>query len=502
MNQRKIGIVISYINIALHALIGFAYVPLLLHYIGQSEYGLYQLIGSLIAYFSVMDFGLSHTVVRFYARYLALDDRRNMENILAVALRAYGVITLGLFLVGAICYFFLPELFGASMTREELLHAQDIFLLLLLNIVLTISTMIFRAVINAHECFLVLKGMETVQLVLQPIMVVLLLTRYPSAYSVALVQTLLNVPLIAVRIWYCFAVLRIRIVYHYFNRELWAEFKKLAGSLFIVAIIDQIFWKTNQVVLGVYSGTAAVAVYSISSIIYMNYMSLSVAISGVFLPLVSQMVAVDAPRRDFTALMVKIGRLQYLLLALIASGFIIFGREFILLWAGASFADAYWITLLIILPFTVDLIQNIGNSILQAMNRYDYCAKVLAFTAVLNLLCVVPMAQRYGGIGCALVTGAAMLLSNGFIMNRFYYREIGLDIPLFWREIIKISLPLVPLCVLGFVANDAVGAQGKLVLLAKILLYTLLYCLVAYRFTLNEEEHARLRNVLGRLRGR
>ena len=71
MNQRKIGITISYLNIVLHAIMGFVYVPLLLHYIGKSEYGLYQLIGSFIAYFSIMDFGLTAAVVRFYTKYKA-----------------------------------------------------------------------------------------------------------------------------------------------------------------------------------------------------------------------------------------------------------------------------------------------------------------------------------------------------------------------------------------------------------------------------------------------
>ena len=69
MVERKTGIFISYLNIALHAVVGFVYVPLLLNYIGKSEYGLYQLIGSFIAYFSVMDFGLGSTIVRFYTKY-------------------------------------------------------------------------------------------------------------------------------------------------------------------------------------------------------------------------------------------------------------------------------------------------------------------------------------------------------------------------------------------------------------------------------------------------
>ena len=93
MNQRKLGILLSYINIILHAVIGFLYVPILLHYIGKSEYGLYQLIGSLIAYFSIMDFGLTAAVIRFYTKYKALDDKQGMENILAISLRGYGIVT-------------------------------------------------------------------------------------------------------------------------------------------------------------------------------------------------------------------------------------------------------------------------------------------------------------------------------------------------------------------------------------------------------------------------
>ena len=90
MNERKIGILLSYLNIALHAIVGFLYVPILLHYIGKSEYGLYQLIGSLIAYFSIMDFGLTAAVTRFYTKYKALKDKVGMENILAISLYGYG----------------------------------------------------------------------------------------------------------------------------------------------------------------------------------------------------------------------------------------------------------------------------------------------------------------------------------------------------------------------------------------------------------------------------
>lgn len=440
MNQRKLGIFLSYLNILLQVIIGFIYVPILLHFIGKSEYGLYQLMGSLIAYFSVMDFGLSAAVIRFYAKYRALKDKVGMENILAISMRGYGIVTVLVLVIGGVCYALLDRIFAGSMTMAEIAESKNIFLLLLLNIAVTLSTMVFRSVINAQERFLFLKGMETVQLVMQPALVVLILMQHPSAFSVAAVQTALNMVLSGARVFYCFHDLHITIRFHYWNHELFAAFWKLALSVFAVSLIDQVFWKTNQIILGIISGTNAVAVYSIASLIYMNYMALSTAISGVYLPHVTGMVAKKEPVEKLSELFIQIGRWQYYLLALVATGFIIFGRQFISLWAGPGFEDSYIITILIILPFTVDLIQNIGLAILQAMNQYDFRARVYFMTGVLNLLLAIPLGIKYGGIGCAVATGLSMLVGNGFIMNWYYAKGIHLAIREFWKQIGKISV--------------------------------------------------------------
>ena len=151
-----------------------------------------------------MDFGLTAAVIRFYTKYKTLNDKISMENILAISTRCYAVITLVLSIVGYICYLFLDNIFYNSMTSSEISSAKDIFILLLLNMVVTISTMIFRAIINAHEKFLFLKGIETIQLILQPILVVAILQEYPYAFSVALVQTILNIFLSISRVVYCF----------------------------------------------------------------------------------------------------------------------------------------------------------------------------------------------------------------------------------------------------------------------------------------------------------
>lgn len=500
MNQRKLGIFLSYLNIALQAVIGFLYVPILLHYIGKSEYGLYQLMGSLIAYFSIMDFGLSAAVIRFYAKYKALKDSIGMENILAISVRGYGAVTVLALAIGFVCYGFLDVIFVGSMTVSEVNEAKQIFLLLLLNIVITLSTMVFRSVINAHERFFFLKGMETIQLVMQPILVVLVLQHHPSAFSVAAVQTVLNLLLSGARVYYCFHDLHVKIHFHYWSPELFSEFKKLALSVFVVTLIDQVFWKTNQIILGIISGTAAVAVYSIASLIYMNYMALSTAISGVYLPHVTGMVARKEPIRNLSELFIQIGRWQYYLLALVATGFIIFGKQFIALWAGPGFEDSYIITLLIILPFTVDLIQNIGLAIMQAMNRYDFRARIYFVTGVLNLLLAIPLGIKYGGIGCAVATGISMIVGNGFIMNWYYAKEMHLAIASFWKQIGKISFITFMCLVIGYWVNAYIGPYGGIYpFILKVVMYTILYVVMIYFFAMNLSEREKVHAVFHKL---
>lgn len=496
MNQRKLGIGLSYINIMMQVIVNFIYVPILLHYIGKNEYGLYQLMGSLIAYFSIMDFGLSAAVIRFYSKYRALKDNIGMENILAISVRGYGVVTVLALAVGLVCYGFIDNIFVASMTLAEINEAKQIFLLLLLNIVITLSTMVFRSVINAHERFFFLKGMETIQLVMQPILVVLVLQHHPSAFSVAAVQTVLNFILSGARVYYCFDKLHVKIHFHYWNHELFSEFKKLALSVFAVSLIDQVFWKTNQIILGIVSGTAAVAVYSIASLIYMNYMALSTAISGVYLPHVTEMVAKKEPVDRLSELFIQIGRWQYYLLALVATGFIIFGKKFIELWAGPGFDDSYIITILIILPFTIDLIQNIGLAILQAMNQYDFRARVYFLTGIVNLVLAIPLGIKYGGIGCAVATGFSMLMGNGFIMNWYYAKEIKLAISSFWHQIGKISVAVTGCLIAGYLINSFLFPEAGIVIFGlKIAGYTIVYAVVMYMLAMNQMERDKIRQI-------
>ena len=69
INQIKIGAILSYVIIIVNMLIGVLYTPILTAKLGQTEYGLYSLVTSIISYLTILDFGFGNAIIIYTTRY-------------------------------------------------------------------------------------------------------------------------------------------------------------------------------------------------------------------------------------------------------------------------------------------------------------------------------------------------------------------------------------------------------------------------------------------------
>lgn len=498
MSQRKIGVILSYIALAINAIIGFVYVPLLLQLMGESEYGLYQLMGSLTAYLSIMDFGMSSTIIRYYSHYRSLEDEKSAENSLAISAIIYGFLTLLIIVVGIVLYFNLNSIFRNTLTFGELNSARKIFLVQLLNVAITIPSKIFDAVIISHERFIFLKGATILQTVLMPVAVILILMEYPYALSFVSIQAAFNIALIGIKVFYCFKKVRVRIKLYHFDRLLFKEMLGFSAFIFLNAVMDQLFWNTNKIILGVVASTVEVAIYGIAMTIFNAYMSVSTVITSVFLPRVTAITARENYQSELSELFIKIGRIQYILLSCILSGFILFGKQFIELWAGKDFQNVYFITLCLIVPFTIDLIQNIGITILQAENKMAFRSISFLLAALVNIVFSVFSARVKGGIGCAISTGLIFIVVS-ILLNIYYDKCIHLEITEFWKQIVRMTVPCVFSTLIGCAINKVTLGGGWLNLMIKIGIYCIVFLYIMWNFSFNSYEKNLVQSVFKRL---
>ena len=472
----------------MNIIIQFAYIPILLHYLTKNEYGLYQLIGSLIAYMAVMDFGLSTTIVRYYSKYKALRDKKGEENILAIFSIIYGIITIVCILIGGVLYSFIESIYGNTLNVAELNSAKTMFLILLGNVAITIPSNIFAAVIIAHERFIFLRLVAILQTCLKPLAVISVFAYEANAINLAIINTFFNFFVITCNIYYCYKKLNFKAKFYYWDKLLVKEVLVFSFFIFLNVIVDQLYWKTSQLVLGAVSGTVAVAVYAVAVQLDMAFMSFSTGISGVFLPKLSAIVATTKNMIAVDELFIRIGRIQYLILAFICSGFLIYGKQFIFLWIGDGFEEAYYIASLLMVALLVPLIQSLGVSILQAMNKHAFRSKLYTLIAIFNFVISIPLAKQYGGIGCAIATSGAFFLGGWIIINIYYYKIIHLDILKFFKEILNLTIPLLIVAFFALLGEHFITETSISILVGKIMVYIAFYGIIMWKFGMNKYE--------------
>lgn len=488
MNQFKMGVILSYVNNGVILLIGLVYTPIMIRFLGQSEYGLYSLIGSLVGYLSILDMGLGNAIVRYTARNRAIGNKQNEYQLNGMFLFLYlgiGIVTI---LVGSVLYYHLDTMFADSLTAEELSKAKIMTLLLIFNFAVSFPLGVFSSIIQAYERFVFLRICNLLRIIINPVIVLPFLYLGYGAVMMVVISTILNISCLLANVYYCFTYLKTKFDFVKVDYLLLKEIAAYSFFIFLNVIMDKLYWSTGQFILGMVSGTTIVAVYSIAVQIIAIYSSFSMVICTAMLPKITMMVANGISNSELSQIMIKTGRLQFIILTYILCMFIVCGKTFILLWVGKEYMDAYYIVIVLMSSLLISLIQTVGISILQATNRNAFRTIIYVCAAIMNVCISIPLAKQYGGLGCAIGISIALLISTGFIINLYYYYKIGINIPLYWKNILPLSLPVVVVIFFGELINQTIIIDTFLFMLIKFIMFSILFIGLMYFGGMNQYE--------------
>ena len=401
-NELKIGSLLSILSIIVGSLIQILYTPMYIRYLGTSDYGINSLVQSIMGYVGILNLGLGSAIVRYTVRYRAegkIEDEKSLNGMfLTIFLIIMGIsVVLG---------FFSPI---------ELIKTQKVFIIMMISTAISFPVSLFSTNIISRQKFIYQKGLSLLKMIVTPIIGVILMIKGFGLLAVVTSIVILNLLTYIFDIFYAFK-LGMRIKFRNFDVNILKDISKYSFYIFLNIIIDRIYWGTDRIIIGKYIGTSAVGIYAIASIFNQVYMSLSTAVSGILFPKINILV-VENKLKELSDLFIRVGRIQYILLGLISSGFIVFGKEFIYLWLGEGYSEVYVISLWIMIPITIPLIQNTGIAIIQARNLHQFRSIVYLFIAILNIINSIQLVKNYGAVGCAIATGISFILGQIIIMN-------------------------------------------------------------------------------------
>ena len=493
VNQLKAGAILSYVSIALNAIIQLAYTPVMLSLLGQSEYGLFTLVSSVVSYLGLLTFGTNGAYLRFYFKEREEGGEEATAKLNGTFLLIFSLLAAVALAAGVVMAANAGWVFGDKLTAVELEKSKILLFLLAINLAITIVGSVFDSHIAAQEKFFFQRILTILGYIFNPFVAIpLMLLGYGATGLVvaSLVVTLLKT---AMNVGFCFGRLKMRFSFRASQRLLVKSIFAFSFFLFLNQIIDQINWSVDSFLLGRFHGTGEVAIYGLASRINQLYLAFSVAVSSVFAPRINRIVAHEKnPNEQLLALMVKVGRIQGLILFLLLMGLTLLGRPF-LMWMGgndAVYLRSYAVFLMLIIPVTLPLMQNLGIEIQRAKNKHQFRSIIYAIMAALNIVASIPLSKLFGSLGAAVGTAASLLIGNGLIMNWYYHKHLQLDMCVFWKSILSLAkgllLPMVYCLICAFTVDLFSPPTFVLVGVGLVAVYGF----SMWKFGMNEEEKA------------
>lgn len=484
----------SYAAIAINIITGLLYTPWMIHSIGRDNFGLYTLALSVITLF-VFDFGLSSAVTRFIAKYLAEERQDKANDFLGLVYRLYILIDIVLFLILIGIYFFIPQIYK-ELTPDEIVKFKVVYSMAALYSVISFPFIPVNGVLNAHEKFIQVKICDVLhKLIIVGAMSICLLAGM-GLYALVMVNAVSGVITILFKLWCIHHYTAQKISWHYFSKT---EFRKVigfSGWVLVIALAQRCIFNLAPSILGALSGAASIAILGIAITLEGYTYTFANAINGMFLPKISRIVAKD--NGNVLPLMIRVGRVQIYVVALIVFGIVCFGQEFVALWVGEGFKDSYLCAVLLVVPSFFHLPQMIGSETVYATNKVKMMAIVMIIMAVVNLIGAIVLSPSLGATGiCISVFVAYMLRTVG--MDIIFYRDLGIDVFKFFKETyISLTIPLLILLVLGIVSKLFIPEFGWIGFFIKIGIYAVIYSSIMY-IAMNKEEKAMLLNPIKKI---
>ena len=488
VNQLKAGVILSYSSMILGYVIAIVYTPIMLRLLGQSEYGLYNLVASVVSYLGLLSFGFGSAYVRFYSRYKVEDNEREIAKLNGMFMIIFSVIGVIAVLAGLVLVANTESIFGEKLLPHEMQTAKILMAIMVFNIALSFPASVFNSYITANEKYVFQKLIQMIKTVVSPfVMLPVLLMGYKSV-GMVVVTTLLTIVVKISNAVFCFKRLNMKFSFREFDFALMKEMIVFSSYIFLDIIVDQINWNVDKFLLGRFRGTVAVATYGLAAQLNSYYISLASTITGVFIPKVNRMVASGSDDSELTRLFTRVGRIQFMVLSLVSSGLVFFGEPFIMMWAGSEYRESFFIFLMLVLPLSLPLVQTLGIHIQRAKNMHQFRSLFYLLMAICNLVISIPLTKVYGGVGAALGTGIGQIIGNTLVMNIYYHRVIGLDMRYFWKNIAKLVPALIAPCFAGSIVVSKVNVFRPAFFFTSGFVYVVVFGISMWFIGMNESE--------------
>ena len=439
------GMILSYLGLVVSVLGTLLTTNRVLEYIGDYNYGLYSFVGSVTSWLTIVTAALNASFVRFSA-IEANEKNGDTSNTNTVYLKLFLIFDAVILCSSAavLLCLYLQKIRIGQYSWEDSRCLYELFALSVLNIVITIPTTIYSLYITFKKEFIFARILAIGVSVMNYVGHLVLAYFTRSVISIAVFTVAITVVSAVFNYVFCHDHLDFRLgkVLLRDNRQKIKAIILFSGIIVFNTIVDQINSNVDKTILGFMKMPEAVTVYQLGYSFVAYLISMSVAISGVYVPTVNELV-VQNKDDAVNALYLKVSKLQLLVMSLVAFAFVACGKDFVLWWVGPNRIDAYYVGAILMVLNICPLSINASIEIQRARNKHLFRAIVYFVFALLNVILSILFMGLFEGknkiYGCVIGTVIATVGSHWVSMNLFNKIKMKLPVGRYFSEMGKVS---------------------------------------------------------------
>jgi O-antigen/teichoic acid export membrane protein len=400
----------------------FFLTPFILHRLGVTAYGLWVLIGSVVAYGSLLDLGIWGAVIKYIAEFRAQGETDRAASLVATALRLYTLLGLVVVALSAVLAPVIPRIFNVEAGQRS--TAAWLVVLMGLGVGISLPGLTPMSILRGLQRYDVVNLIFISTTLFSALASVAALLLGGGVIGVVLANISGTLVTLVLGSWSVRRIApEIRFGWGGADRRLIRLVFSYSWPLFVRDVAGRLQTKTDEITIGVFLPVQFIAPYNLARRLSEVTHLLTRQFMRVLLPLASELHA-ENDRARLRLLYTAGTRLTLAISIVICCILILLARPILTLWVGEAYAGAGSLVAILALASFIATSQWPAGAVLQGMARHRVLAVTSLCSGVANLILSVALVRPFGLTGVALGTLIPNLIEFAILLP-FAMKVIG-----------------------------------------------------------------------------
>lgn len=468
-------------------IIAFIATPIVVHSLGNEQYGIWSLAISLTGYYGIIDFGIRSTLVKFFSQFAANGESENCNTLINTTSIIYILIAILVELLTIFLAYSSSNIFKVPSDLENVLFT--VIMIVGGNLALGFIFKSFSGVIVALRRFDIQNAVVIFTSIFRTLCIIIFLKLNYGLITMALIVLFFDIVAGALFIFSAYKLFpQLTISTNNFSTKLIKRLYTFTGYTFLIHFARIVNERSGLVLIGIFLGVETVVYYAIAESLVTYARKVPKGIVTTILPFSSHLDAKGDTQ--------KLNRMLYIFPKYMITFslfvffiFLEFGKEGIMFWMGSGYDECYILLIILIGSEIILQATNVVGQIFVGMGRNRAYALVSVFGTVIQILLSVIFMKLWGVVGIALGTFTSIFLSRGILLPVVLAKAGIFSIPTFFQKSLLpplTSFSLFYSCYLLFSNFITIPKNFIFGFIASILVSSIFYFIFSYKIVLKE----------------